>query len=112
MYPFGAPTVRGEAQPLSHGEIEASPIASRYFNIADNDQPAGPWSAADMYSIFYGAGLGFYELETIAPARIDGGNLLASSLTSATFIRHGDLGALEGYVAKILGLPLSTLNGM
>ena len=52
------------------------------------------------------------DMETIAPARIEAGTLFASSLTSATFFRHGDLGALEEYVAKLVGLPLSALNGI
>jgi hypothetical protein len=106
-------TIRGSS-PCRSSPFATRPSISdaRYFNIADNDQPAGPWSAADMYSIFYGAGLGFYELETIAPARIEDNRLLASLLTSATFIRHGDLGALEQHVAKMLGLPVSALNGI
>ena len=42
-----------------------------YFNIADNDQPAGPYSAADNYSIFNGGpGQGFFEVETIGPAMV------------------------------------------
>lgn len=78
----------------------------RYFNIADNDQPRGPWSAADMYSIFYGAGLGFYELETIAPAWIALNHMVESVLRTTTTIYHGDLPALENHVQTLLGLKL------
>jgi hypothetical protein len=90
----------------------ACPLLPRYFNIADNDQPAGPWSAADMYSIFYGAKLGFYELETIAPAWIAGNRLAESVLTTMTSIYHGDLPAMEDHVAALLGVPTSALSGM
>jgi hypothetical protein len=39
---------------------------TRYFNIADNEQPDGPWSASDRYSIFNSDPEDrFLELETI-----------------------------------------------
>jgi len=56
-----------------------------YFNIADNDQPRGPFSAADAYSIFNGdETLGFFELETIGAARVRDGYLDGSRLLSRT----------------------------
>jgi hypothetical protein len=56
-----------------------------YFNIADNDQPAGPFSAADVYSIFNGdESLGFFELETIGSANVVDDRLSGSSLVSRT----------------------------
>lgn len=61
-----------------------------YFNIADNDQPHGPYSAADCYSIFNGGELGFFELETIAPLELDAaGRGLCSRLESKTVILKG-----------------------
>ena len=47
----------------------------RYFNIADNEQPGGPASAADLYSVFNGGELDFFELETIAPAQSQDGRI-------------------------------------
>ena len=63
----------------------------RYFNIADNDQPRGPWSAADMYSVFNGGALGFFELETIGSMHVRGDWLDACRLTSRTTICTGPL---------------------
>ena len=57
----------------------------KYFNIADNDQPDGPWSAADEYSIYNSsAEQGFFELETIGGAVIEKGELKGSQLSSRT----------------------------
>jgi len=62
-----------------------------YFNIADNDQPRGPYSAADSYSIFNGGELGFFELETIAPLALDAaGRGISSRLESETIILKGE----------------------
>ena len=56
-----------------------------YFNIADNDQSEGPYSAADDYSIFNSAAeLSFFELETIAPMKVEGGLIKGSELISTT----------------------------
>lgn len=60
-----------------------------YFNIADNDQPAGPHSARDLFSLFNGGPLGFYELETIAPLNVAGGEAGGSRLWSETLIFQG-----------------------
>jgi len=62
-----------------------------YFNIADNDQPRGPYSAADGYSIFNGGDLGFFELETIAPLQLNvHGRGVNSLLWSETMIFKGE----------------------
>jgi hypothetical protein len=61
----------------------------RYINIADNDQPGGIYSAADQFSIFNGAELGFHELETIAPMNSENGILTGSRLESTTMIFKG-----------------------
>ena len=61
------------------------PPEGTYFNIADNDQPLGPFSAEDTYSIFNGdESLGFFELETIGGAMVRDGCLAGSHLLSRT----------------------------
>lgn len=56
-----------------------------YFNIADNAQPDGPFSASDNYSIFNGGkDHGFFEIETIGAAIVDGDFLKGSKLKSRT----------------------------
>lgn len=74
--------------------------AGRYFNIADNDQPRGPWSAADLYSVFNGGELGFYELETIAPLTLAGGTVGPSRLESETWIYRGPEAALRALLEE------------
>jgi len=65
-------------------EIVGSPQGI-YFNIADNDQPRGPFSAEDTYSIFNGdQSLGFFELETVGGANVRDGYLQGSRLRSQT----------------------------
>jgi hypothetical protein len=60
---------------------------SLYFNIADNDQPNGPYSAADNYSIFNSdPDMQAFELETVGGARIQNGFLMGSNLVSVTTI--------------------------
>jgi hypothetical protein len=57
-----------------------------YFNIADNDQSHGPFSAADVYSIYNSdepQGT-FFELETIGAAMTQDGLLRGSELVSRT----------------------------
>jgi hypothetical protein len=76
------------------------PADGAYFNIADNDQPGGPWSAADMFSVFNGGDLDFFELETIAPMQTENNRLAMSSLLSDTLILRGPVGKLAGYVRK------------
>jgi hypothetical protein len=75
-----------------------------YFNIADNDQPNGPYSASDNYSIFNG-GLeqGFFELETIGSAIIEDNCLKGSSLKSRTsFVIFDNITDLKSVIHKIL----------
>jgi len=61
----------------------------KYFDIADNEQPRGVWSASDQYSIFNGADMGFFELETIAPAKFRDGMVTGSRLVAETMIFRG-----------------------
>lgn len=77
-----------------------------YFNIADNAQPEGPFSAADQYSIFNGGALGFFELETIGAMNHAGGKVLSSSLYSQTTMLWGPVEALLDYLQRELGITL------
>ena len=62
-----------------------SPPGGAFFNIADNDQPEGPLSAADNYSIFNSdPDMMAFELETVGAAEIEKGRLIGSSLVSRT----------------------------
>ena len=79
----------------------------RYFNIADNDQKDGPFSAADRYSIFNGGELGFFELETIGAMQVEGGRLAKSSLHSETVILKGSVEELLRYLSEEKGITLS-----
>jgi hypothetical protein len=77
-----------------------------YFNIADNDQSAGPFSAADLYSVFNGGDLGFFELETIGAMQSEAGRILPSSLHSETVILHGPVEELIRYLRRETGVDL------
>jgi len=82
------------------------PLQGVYFNIADNDQLAGPFSTADLYSIFNGGELGFFELETIGAMQAAGDRLLASTLLSETLILRGTQSGLLRYLSEEEGLQL------
>jgi len=77
-----------------------------YFNIADNDQADGPYSAADLYSVFNGGALGFFELETIGAMHVANGNVATSSLVSETTILRGAVTELRRYLEEQLLLKL------
>ena len=79
----------------------------RYINIADNDQPAGPFAAEDMFSIFNGSQeLDFYELETISPMSVSkSGVLQAARLESTTVIAKGEVEKLE-QLLELYGITL------
>ena len=79
-----------------------------YFNIADNEQPGGPFSAADLYSIFNGGELGFFELETIGAMQAEKGRLTAGTLSSDTIILKGSLAELLRYLSEQEDLQLDT----
>lgn len=89
----------------------AAPQSGRYFNIADNDQAAGPWSAADLFSVFNGGELGFFELETIGSMILDGERLGRSSLHSETLILKGSVDELIRYCAEVLDVNLEGAAG-
>jgi hypothetical protein len=71
-----------------------------YFNIADNEQPDGPDSAADLYSVFNGGDLGFFELETVAPAQSSNGQLQVSQLKSQTTMLAGEIEELKRFLVE------------
>ncbi len=77
-----------------------------YFNIADNEQAGGPFSAADLYSIFNGGSLDFFELETVGAMRVIDGRLAVGILPSQTVILKGALRELVRYLSEQEGLHL------
>lgn len=85
---------------------KTKPQKGVYFNIADNDQPRGPYSAADLYSIFNGGALNFFELETVGAMQIVEGNLAPSTLVSETTLLKGKPIELERYLIEREGLRL------
>ena len=74
------------------------------FDIADNDQPGGPFSAQDMYSVFNGGPLGFYELETIGAMAQRGGVMQESVLRTRTCIALGAPERLRAALAEMEGI--------
>lgn len=89
--------IKRQANPLAIGffDLERKILCIRqnltsakdglYFNIADNEQKDGPFSAADTYSIFNsGPDARFFELETIGCADVRQERLLGSNLVSLT----------------------------
>ncbi|GMV95287.1 MAG: hypothetical protein AMXMBFR82_50650 [Candidatus Hydrogenedentota bacterium] len=108
--------VKVAANPALIGAIDSSrsllmlrktaPQDGIYFNIADNDQPRGPYSASDLYSIFNGGELNFFELETIGAMNVVDGKLAPSTLVSETTLLKGDSNELKRYLAECEGLRL------
>lgn len=86
---------------------QTAPQTGRYFNIADNAQPEGPWSAADLYSVFNGGELNFFELETIAPMRVEDHKVATGRLVSKTWIYRGAMEDVAQFMARSLGIPLN-----
>jgi len=76
-----------------------------YFNIADNDQPQGPFSAEDAYSIFNGdETLGFFELETVGGAIVQDGLLKGSCLRSRTsFAVFDSVETIQRFIEDAIG---------
>ena len=66
----------------------------------ENEQKNGPFSTEDVFSIFNGASLGFYELETIAPMIAEDGKFVSSTVRSETFIYKGSASALAALLEK------------
>ncbi len=76
-----------------------------YFNIADNHQPNGPYSAADVYSIYNsGPEVRALELETVGSATTENGLLRGSKLISRTGIGIFESASdLEEVIAECMG---------
>lgn len=77
-----------------------------FFNMADNDQPDGPFSAADNYSIYNsGGGDRFFELETVSGMRESAdGRIVGSEMVSLTaFAIFDDTESLRKSVAGLIG---------
>ena len=76
-----------------------------YFNMADNDQPGGPYSAADSYSIFNSdPDMRAFELETVGAAQVERGILKGSKLTTATsFLKFPSAAGIEAFLKEQLG---------
>jgi len=79
--------------------------SGKFFNIADNAQPQGPYSAADDYSIFNSdESMQAFELETVGGAQVAGGILKGSELVSSTcfaIFKHAK--DLAAFLEEILG---------
>jgi hypothetical protein len=83
-----------------------------FFNIADNDQARGPYSAADNYSIFNSdESMKAFELETVGGALIRNsilkGSKLASSTCLAVFERAKDI---DDFIDEHLGKKKSVVS--
>ena len=81
------------------------PKNGTYFNIADNDQPLGPYSAADNYSIFNSdETMQAFELETVGAAQIQNNILKGSGLISVTsFAVFENPAHLDKFIEQNLG---------
>ena len=74
------------------------------IDIADNDQPRGPFAECDAYSIFYGPDARFFELETIAPVQRDAeGRTVGSRLVSETQFYQGAIEDLKSLLVREFG---------
>lgn len=71
-----------------------------YFNMADNEQSQGAFSAADNFSIYNSdTDAGFFELETVSGAIVKNNQLKGSQMTSRTsFARFDNSGAIEQFI--------------
>lgn len=85
--------------------------AGRRINFADNDQIRGVWSAADAYSVFYGAEMKFFELETLAPVRITPeGTVTGSRIETETHFYRGSRDALASLLANEFNFHMEVLK--
>lgn len=82
-----------------------SKLDGLFFNIADNEQAHGPYSAEDVYSIFTSdPDMRAFELETIGPLQVKDGRLKSSKLVSATtFAIFEKASDIESFVKTHIG---------
>jgi len=80
------------------------PTDGTFFNIADNNQPQGPFSAADNYSIFNSdETMMAFELETVGPCRIKDNLVSDAELNSMTsFAVFENISCLDDFLTNIL----------
>lgn len=81
------------------------PKGGTFFNIADNDQPLGPFSAADNYSIFNSdENMKAFELETVGTAQIQNNFLKGAKMISTTsFAVFENAAGLDDFLDEHLG---------
>ncbi|OHB52893.1 MAG: hypothetical protein A2Y12_03615 [Planctomycetes bacterium GWF2_42_9] len=84
------------------------PSQGTYLNFADNDQPKGPYSAADNYSIFNGGPTqNFFELETVGAAEIDHGIVKGSKLvTKTSFAIFSSEQEVKQFIENLIGIEI------
>lgn len=89
--------------------INESANEGTWFNIADNEQPQGPYSAADNYSIYNSdPDMMAYELETVGSAIVEDGFVKGSNLVSLTcFALFKEPGDTMDFAASLLGSPIA-----
>jgi Family of unknown function (DUF6786) len=85
-------------------------VAGKYINIADNEQPNGPFSAEDIFSVFNGGELGFFELETIAPMKVENGLCIGSWLESKTTILRGEREQLAVFLKDKFNIDMNFIS--
>ena len=85
-------------------------VEGKYINIADNEQLSGPFSAEDVFSIFNGGELDFWELETIAPMKVEKGLWVGSWLESKTTILRGEREQLANYLATKFAINMDLIK--
>ncbi|MCP4643298.1 MAG: hypothetical protein GY851_22815 [bacterium] len=108
--------IRAAANPTVLGALDTqrsllmlrrtAPQPGRYFNIADNDQADGPDSAADLFSVFNGGSLGFFELETIGAMQVADGVIAPCHLECETLILKGPVADLQAFLREQEGIVL------
>ena len=80
-----------------------------YFNIADNEQKQGPYSAADVFSIFNSPQeLSFLELETIGGYLETGGKPVPQPLVSESYYFFGKQTQLISVIQNIFNIDFSS----
>ena len=89
--------------------VSADP--GRRINFADNEQKDGVYSASDAYSIFYGATMNFFELETLAPVRMNLNGLVSGSrMETETHFYRGRKEDLAALLANEFNFQMEVLK--
>ena len=80
-----------------------------YFNIADNEQDQGPYSAADVFSIFNSPPeLAFLELETIGGYLETADRPVPQPLVSESYYYFGNQAQLTAVIQNIFNIDFSS----